>query len=313
MAINILIFFLLLTGLLAVFAVNPLTGLCRALRTWKPRQREQKQTAGEFVRGLEGKKRDNLVRRSLRDTRGALVMIGQERRYKRVVRTAALVGAAGVAAGLLLFKSPLLMVVLGLGSAMIPLWLTNLSVYAHTKLVNSELETALSMVTISYVRHNDIVKAVSEAAPHTGYPVRDVLQKFLNIVQYIDSDVEGAIRRMKLELDNTLFHQWCDILILCQSDHTLKAGLLPIVNKISDLKIQQDENETQMMLPLQGTIQMVVIVLCVFPMLYVFNPDWYGYLAHTVSGQISISIVSVIIFWSIYKAIRLSRPIDYKL
>lgn len=313
MSLNILIAVLISIGLFALFGINPITGAIRMARGRNSQKREHKQTAGEFMRRLEGKKRDNLVQRSLRDTHNSLVTIGQEQRYKRVVRFSILSGAAGVAGSIFLFSSPLLAVVLGLGCALVPLWMTNLSVYAHTKQVNRELETALSMVTISYIRQNDIVKAVTEAAPHTGSPVKQVLQKFLNMVNFIDGDIEAAIRQMKLELDNTLFHQWCDILILCQSDHTLKAGLLPVVNKISELKIQQDENETQMMLPLQNILQMAAIVCIVFPMLYVFNAEWYSYLVHTLLGQISIGIVAVLIFWSIHKAIKLSKPIEYKI
>jgi len=313
MLVKIFIAALIAVGLFAIFGVNPISALYRKLKGWRPKKREPKVTAGDFVRRLEGKKKDNLVRRSLRDTHNSLVTIGQERRYKRTVRLAALAGAAGAALGLFLLSSPLLMIVLGLGCALVPLWLTNLSVYSYTKLVNNELETALSLITISYTRHNDVVKAVAEAMPHTNAPIKDVLQRFINTVNFIDSDIEAAIRQMKSDLDNTLFHQWCDILLLCQSDHTLKAGLLPIVNKISELKIQQEENETQMMMPLREVSMMAAIVCAVIPILYIMNPDWYRYLVHTIQGQISMSIVAVIIFASVNKAIKLSKPIDYRI
>lgn len=295
MMICIIVFLLVISGLFVVFGVNPVIGLIRIIRNRKPKTKENKETAGEFVRRLEGRKRMNLVQRSLRETHNALVIIGQERRYNRVVRMAALAGVAGAAAGILIFKSPLLTIVLGLGCGMIPLWRTNLSVYEHAKHVNNELETTLSMVTIAYVRHNDIVKAIREAIPHAGEPVKGVMEKMVGTVSMINGDIEGAIRKMKDNLDNVIFHQWCDILILCQSDHTLKAGLMPIVSKLSELKSQQDENETLMMMPLRDIIFMIMIVLSVFPLLYLLNQDWYHYLVHTFWGQVSICGVAIVV------------------
>ena len=315
MTVQIFVAVLISLGLFVLAGINPVKGLTQFFKSWKPEMkiREKKMTAGEFVRRLEGKKRDNLVQKSLRDTHNSLVTIGQEKKYGRTVRLALLCGIGGASAGLILFSSPLLMLVLGLGCGLIPLWITSLSVYSHAKLLNDELETALSMITISYVRHNDIVKAVSETVPYTGSPVKEVLQRFVNVVKYIDGDIEAAVRQMKAELDNSLFGQWCDILILCQSDHTLKDGLLPVADKISELKNQQEENETQMMMPLRNVMQMMLIVGSVFPLLYFLSADWYYYLVHTLWGQCSVAVVAVIMFWSIHKAIKLSKPIDYRI
>lgn len=312
MAFQILLALLITAALFVLFGINPFAPLLK-LGKWRPNIPKKKETASEFVQRLEGRKKENLIQKSLNETKNSLSIIGQTQRYKRTVRLSVFTGVAGAAGALFFFSSPALMLVLGLGCGLIPLWLTNLSVYAFSKVVNDELETALSMITTSYARHSDILLAVKETLPHTSEPVKSVLARFINTVTLIDSNIESAILRMKADLDNTLFHQWCDVLILCQSDHTLKAGLQPIVNKLSKLKAQQNKNETKMMLPLQETIFMVCFAVSPVPILLFLNTDWYQMLVHSVAGQIVMAVVAVIVFWSINKAIKLSKPIDYKI
>lgn len=312
MLVRILIAVLLAVGLCIIVGVNPAALLRGAFAGRRTEARPQKQTAAQFVRELEGKKKVNLIQRSLRESRNALVIIGQGNSYRRVLVLATLAGIGGALAGLLLFRSILLLFVLGIGCGLIPLWMTMLSVYAHTKHVNDVLETSLSMITIGYTRHNDVLRAVSDAVEYAEEPVRGVLRRFVATVTTIDADVEGAIRQMKEGLDNVLFHQWCDILLLCQGDHTLKAGLLPIVNRIADLKAQQGENETQMMMPMREVFKMVTIVCGFVALLYVMMPDWYGYLAYTAHGQVALSGTAILIFASLHKAIKLSKPLDYR-
>lgn len=83
--------------------------------------------------------------------------------------------------------------------------------------------------------------------------------------------------------------------------------------KISELKKQQMENETLMLMPLRDIIFMVLITMGAVPLLYFLQPEWYHYLAYSFVGQLVMAIVCVIIFWSINKAIKLSKPIDYRI
>lgn len=309
---SILIALLMIAGLFAIFGINPFSPL-KKLKGWRPKAPKRKQKAGDFIRALEGKKRENLVQKSLRETKNSLIIIGQAERYKRTVIFSVVVGLAAGFISFLIFRSPLVTLVLALGCGLLPLWFTNLSVYSYTQNVNSELETMLSLVTTAYTRHNDLVKAISESLSQANQPVKQIFERFVLTVNNYDPDIESAIVQMKTELDNALFQQWCDTLILCQSDHTLKAGLQPIVAKLSELKKQQSENETLMLMPLRDIILMVGITAGAVPILYILSPDWYYYLAHTIAGQIVLAIVAVIIFTSIHKAIKLSKPIDYRL
>ena len=45
-------------------------------------------------------------------------------------------------------------------------------------------------------------------------------------------------------VDNEIFWEWCDTLIQCQDDRTLKDTLLPIVAKLTDVRIVNSELKT---------------------------------------------------------------------
>jgi Flp pilus assembly protein TadB len=313
--LNLILAAVFSAGLFILFKINPFEPLgridYRKILNLKPKKK--KVTAGEFVRTLEGKKRDNLISRSFRESKNSFALIGQESRYKRTLILSAVCGGGGFLVSLMLFGNFLLSIVFTVGFALIPQWAASFAVYRYTMRVNAALETSLSLITSAYMRHNDIVKAIKENSNHASQPVKGVLEKFVNTVTYFNPDIETAVLQMENDLDNTVFRQWCDTLILCQSDHTLKAGLMPIVSKITTLKKLQQENETQMTEPIRN----IIIMIC-FPVLFIVfvafgMPEWYGYIAYTLPGHISLMLTAVVAFAGVNKAIKLSQPVDFKL
>ena len=65
---------------------------------------------------------------------------------------------------------------------------------------------------------------------------------------------------MKTKIDNEVFHEWCDSLILCQSDRSLKSTLTPIVNKLSDMRVVNADLEYLITGPRKEFISMVVFL-----------------------------------------------------
>jgi hypothetical protein len=315
MNLRIIVFLLLAAGglLLAGISLPRLSlrgriqGAAEKLRQKLPRKPE---SAKDYVARVNGVRKENFLSRTQREAREVYLHTGQSYRYNRILRLALLTGAAGAAGGLL-FRNPLLAVVLAVGCYYIPLWLTQFSLYRYNQYLNEELETALSLITTSYTRSNDILAAVEENLRHIHDPVRSVFAAFCSNLKYVDANAPAQIERMKGALDNKLFRQWCDSLILCQEDHTLRNTLPPIVNKFSDQKAQQQENETKMMLPLQRALWMIGLTLGFIPLLRLANTDWYGNLVNTVWGQLSLVATAVVVLMALNKAIRLSKPIEY--
>lgn len=274
-------------------------------------QRKKKpETAREFVSRINGHKRENFAVRSYRSAQSVYNTIGQSERYQRVLNLSLLCGATGAAAGLLL-GNVLLAVALAGGLYFLPLWLSQFTLYRYQQFLSNELETALSLVTTSYTRNNDILAAVEENLKSIHDPVRGVFVSFCNNLKYVDANAPAQIERMKWQLDHPLWREWCDVLILCQDNHLLQAALPPIVGKFAVLKAQQEANQTRMMLPLKSAGYMAALVTAICPILKIVNLDWYNNLMHTVFGQISLSAAVIVVFATLSRAITLSRPITY--
>lgn len=276
----------------------------------QPHEKAKNERAKDYVRRIDGKAGDNLAVKSRKQAQEVFERTGQRDRYRKTLRVSLAASLVGIALGLLL-KNPLLSVALAVGFYFLPLWWTQFSLYRYDQYLNDELETALSLITTSYTRNNDILAAVSENLGNINEPVKGVFTTFCNNLRYVDANAPAQIERMKAALDNPIFQQWCDSLILCQADHTLRDTLIPIVNKFSDQKAQQEENATKMMLPLRQASGMIALTLSIIPVLYISNKEWYYNLVTTPLGQISLVVTAVVVLVTINAAIKLSKPIQF--
>jgi hypothetical protein len=111
--------------------------------------------------------------------------------------------------------------------------------------IAAELETVLSIITSAYLRSEDIQTAVEESIKYINPPIRTVFSDFLSQVRLINPDVEAALKAMKAKIDNDVFHEWCDSLLDCQFDRSLKFTLTPIVSKLSDMRIVNGETNSE--------------------------------------------------------------------
>lgn len=284
-------------------------GLVRDIQK-KQEKRQGKESAKDYVERINGRRRENFMRRSYREAKLVYDTIGQSNRYQHTLKVSLAAGVDGAAVGLAV-RNVLLAVILAGGCYFLPLWLSQFALYRYQQYVSGELETALSLITTSYNRNDDILAAVEENLDAIHDPVKSVFVAFINRLKYVDANAPAQIEQMRRQLDNELFRQWCDALILCQDNHLLQATLQPIVNKFSILKVQQEKNKTRMMLPLKYVNAMAAIVILFCPGLRGLNPDWYNNLMHTLFGQIALSATAVAVFVSINRAIRLSKPITY--
>ena len=283
----------------------------RAAEAMKQRRSKRPETAKEYVARINGAERESLMQRSRREAHQVFEQTGQRGQYRRTLRLAQVTAALGLLLGLGVFRNPLLAIVLAVGFYYIPLWLTQFSLYRYDRFLGEELETALSLITSSYTRNNDILAAVEENLPYIQDPVRTVFTTFCNNLKFVDANAPAQLQRLRAALDNKIFQQWCDCLILCQDDHTLRATLLPIVSKFGEQKAQQQENETKMMLPLRNALSMIFMVLVLIPLLRVANLTWYENLVGTPFGQLSLVASAVAVLATLNRAIRLSKPIEY--
>lgn len=259
---------------------------------------------------LRGKNRANFLAKSFMEATSILRDTHQEHRIRGVYILSVICGLFGLVVSLI-FANIFLAPPLTIGAALIPVWLVKLTAAQNMKQLNSELEVALSGVTMSYIRSSNIIMAVEENLPYMNGTVKYAFTRFVNESKLINSNVAVGIQKLRMSIDNDTFHEWCDAIYQCQSDTALNVTLFPIVNKFSETKAIQSELDTLMMLPFKDTISIVVLVILSIPMMYLINPEWYASLVDTIGGKVILSGVAVVIIFAINKAVNLTAPIKH--
>ncbi|HCR83498.1 MAG TPA: hypothetical protein DIW07_08795 [Lachnospiraceae bacterium] len=257
------------------------------------------------------RKKARFLCREIIEVQEILKLTGRASRFSMVCAVSLLLFAAGAAFAILL-NNVFLVPVLAAGLMFLPFWYIRLKATHYKKAVAAELETALSIITTSYLRNEDILTAVEESVQYLNPPVKNVFTEFQAQTQLIDPDVEAALHAMKPKIQNDVFHEWVDAISSCRYDRSLKTTLTPIVSKLSDMRIVNAELEYLVSEPRKEFIIMAMLVVGNIPIMYMLNRDWYHTLMHTMVGQIILAVCAAAIFISTAFVIKLTKPIEYR-
>ena len=133
-----------------------------------------------------------VLRREIEESQNILRMTGREAKFPAIC-----------AMSLLLFlwahlrfspRNFFLVPVLAAGMMFIPFWYIKLTAAYFKKAISAELETALSIITTSYLRNEDIQTAVEENLEYLNPPVKNAFAEFLTRIKLVDPDVDAALR-----------------------------------------------------------------------------------------------------------------------
>ena len=297
-------FALLSTGLLALFGVRPrdFTDAIFNIRRKVPTLTDELNVlTGKPARGFFTQ--DYEIRQILKD-------MGREDRYEAVTRLTLLLFAVGAVLALLI-NNVYMVPILGIGFSLLPVWYLRSTAASYKKHLNEELETAISIITTSYLRTEDLLRSVRENLSYINEPVKASFQAFAWESELINANTTSTINSLKMKIPDQIFHEWANILIQCQSDRSMKDTLPTIVQKFSDVRIVQSELEAMMQGPRREAITMMFLVIANVPLLYFLNKDWFHTLVYTTPGKIALAICAAIILFSLTQIMKLSRPIEY--
>ena len=182
----------------------------------------------------------------------------------------------------------------------------------HDKHTKEELETTLSIITTSYVRNDDIVSAVRENLQYIKPPLREVFQAFEGDATAVSSNIKRALFNLKEKVDDEIFREWCDTLIQCQDDRTLKDTLQPVVSKLTDVRIVNSELKTMLSSVRNEYWMMVALVVGNIPLLYLLNKEWFQTLMYSTPGKAVLGICGTVILITALFMMRFTKPIQYK-
>ena len=202
--------------------------------------------------------------------------------------------------------------VLAVTFAMIPFAYLKKTISLYEKHVKEDLETALSIITTSYVRNDNIINAVKENIRYLKPPIKGIFESFLAETSTITPDVKAAILHLKEKISDSIFEEWCDVLLSCQNDRTLKDTLMPVVSKLTDVRLVNNSLKTMLDNAKKEYYTMVVMVLANIPILYLINKDWYNALMHTTLGKIVLAVCALVIFITAMRLNKITKPVEYK-
>ena len=263
------------------------------------------------IKESTNRKKVGFFKREIKEVQEILKVTGRSKRFPFLCLLSLVLFAVGASIAIMIgnfFAVP----VLAIGCMMLPFWYVRLTQSHFKKDIASELETALSIITTAYLRNEDIVTAVEENIGYLNPPVLSVFKAFTYRIKMINPDIVAALVAMREQIDNAVFREWCNAMIACQYDRSLKSTLTPIVTKLSDMRVVNGELENLVFEPRKEFISMQILMLSNIPLLYFLNKDWYDTLMHTAPGQMVLAVCFIIMFVSMARVIKLTQPIEYK-
>ena len=275
----------MVTGFFILLRLSPMEFTDGVFRSLTSRPKSLKDEINE----LTHRKKKSFLRREIADTQNILKMTGREPKFPAICAMSLLLFVVGASAAIMMGNF-FLVPVMAVGMMFVPFWFIKLTASYYKKNIAAELETALSIITTAYLRTENFQQAVEENVRYLHPPVQEVFQRFLMRIKHIDPDMDAALTDLKAAIDNEVWREWCDAVMACQADRSLKSILTPIVSKLSDMRVVNAELENLVFGPRKEFITMAILVLINIPLVRFINKDWYHTLVATIPGQAVIAV-----------------------
>ena len=265
----------------------------------------------EKVLLAKGRKKSRNLTAELDRIRDALEKTGKGDQFAVACAASLLLMVVGCVVAIAI-DNMFLIPVLALAFAMIPFGYAKRTINYYESHIQEDLETALSIITPSYIRNDDIVTAVRENIEYLKPPVKDIFSGFLAENMMIAANIKQCIKHLKEKVNNSIFKEWCDTLIACQDDRTLKDTLMPIVGKLTDVRLANGEIKAMLGAARIEYYMMAGMVVANIPLLYILNKDWYHALMFTSLGKIILAVCGMAILVTYILMTKFTKPIEYR-
>jgi Flp pilus assembly protein TadB len=272
---------------------------------------DKQETLKDKALTARGKKKKSKILLEIERMRRALQETGKEKQFSLACTAAMLLMIAGFIVAIAI-DNMFLIPVLAVAFALIPFAYLAKTISIYETQVREEIETALSIITTSYVRSDNLISAVKENITYLKPPVKGIFESFLIEATVISPDIRMSIHNLKDKVKNSIFEEWCDTLISCQNDRTLKDTLMPVVSKLTDVRLVNNSLKTMLAETRREYWMMVAMVLANIPLLYCINKDWYDALMYTTIGKAVIAVCGVVIIITAIRMNRITKPVEYK-
>lgn len=305
-SLYLLCFILLVAGTFLILELTPETVTDDIMRMVVPEQ-----TLRDKVLIAQKKKKSRKITKALLHMREALTATGKSNQFTVTCAASLMLMIAGCIAAVMI-NNFFMIPVFAVAFASLPFLFARNTIAAYDKHIREEMETALSVVTTSYIRTDDIVTSVKENLTNLKPPIREIFAGFVGDAMMVSSDTKAALRNLRDRIDNDIFAEWCDTLIACQDDRTLNDTLLPIVSKLTDVRIVNNELKTMLDAVRNEYLTMVLLVVGNIPLIYALNKDWFSSLMFTTPGKIVLAVCGMTILITAMFMLKFTKPIEYR-
>ncbi|MEG0853594.1 MAG: hypothetical protein RSF82_06960 [Angelakisella sp.] len=260
---------------------------------------------------LEAGSKENFVTKSYNTMSAILSATGDGDKIRQMKYISVACGTVGVAISIYV-GSYMLAPILGVGLALLPMWLIKFKAYRFNVMVMNELSVVLSMITNSYIRCENIVKAISENSSYMNEPVKSHFEWFVKMSTTVSADIAGNLEALKKKMDNPIFQLWCDCLIICQKDINQKYSLNAVVEQFTNDRELLNLLSSEVSKPIKVFATVVVGTMLAFPLTAMLgtqltaNGDALGILFSTFWGQCLVVGYVIVLLFGINRAIDLS-------
>jgi len=273
--------------------------------------RNRKKTLAQKIKEATTDKKVKGIRKTIMETREILEVTGKQNLFGTLIVFSIFLFVIGTFFSIML-NNYLMIPVMAVGLSLLPFWYVLFTANFYKKQLNAELETALSIITTSYLRSENFILAVEENVAYLNPPVCDVFKLFLAQTNLINGNIGIALENIKYKVASEVYREWIDAVIACQEDKTLKTTLTPIISKLSDMRMVSSELDILLYEPMKEFITMAILLVGNIPLIYFLNKSWFDTLMNHIVGKAVLALSAFAIFISLAAVIRLTRPIEYK-
>ena len=259
----------------------------------------------------KGRKKSRKLTVELNRIRDALEITGKGNHFAIACATSLLLMIVGCVLAVAI-DNVFLIPVFALAFALIPFGYAKRTIKYYEDHIQEDLETTLSIITTSYLRNDDIVTAVRENLDYLKPPIKDIFAGFIAENTMISANIKQSIKHLKEKVHNNIFQEWCDTLIACQDDRTLKDTLMPIVAKLTDVRLANGEIKAMLSAARVEYYMMAGMVVGNIPLLYFLNKDWYEALMFSTIGKIVLAVCGMAILVTYIFMLKFTKPIEYR-
>ena len=92
----------------------------------------------------------------------------------------------------------------------------------------------------------------------------------------------------------------------------MKDTLNPVVDKLADVRIVNNELKTMLSAVRNEYLMMVLLVVGNVPLLYILNKDWYRTLLYSLPGKAVCGLCGIVILVTACFMMKFTKPIEYR-